>query len=219
MATHFLLSKSVPTRNPLRPLLFSIYPASSQPKQQDKLARHSKYIAGLLETAQHRKREQDVLYERRMVKERKVRHMYRTLLNFFTQLHCSTHVRLRACQCSCTGPPGLAVGESAAPRFTCACTVRLRLLQLAGRVQKGSHTAPRVWYRVHLSRILTCVTLPTPCLCPQFSDSPACAPAPFAPGLRPHVLYVRDPAPACHVLSLCDSPHALPASAGGGPPV
>lgn len=76
-----------------------------QPKQQDKLARQSKYIAGLLETAQHRKREQDVLYERRMVKERKVRHTCRTraMLVPTSFVLCFCHLRNCSCARVCTG--------------------------------------------------------------------------------------------------------------------
>ncbi|PNH08508.1 Nuclear speckle splicing regulatory protein 1 [Tetrabaena socialis] len=44
--------------------------ARTVPKQQDKVQRQSKYIASLLDQAQQRKREADVLYERRMVRER-----------------------------------------------------------------------------------------------------------------------------------------------------
>lgn len=42
----------------------------SAPKQQDKIERRSRYIGSLLEQAAVRKREQDVLFERKLVKER-----------------------------------------------------------------------------------------------------------------------------------------------------
>jgi coiled-coil domain-containing protein 55 len=41
-----------------------------EPKRQEKVARESKYIGSLLEKAEERKREQDVLMERRLAKER-----------------------------------------------------------------------------------------------------------------------------------------------------
>lgn len=41
-----------------------------KPKQEEKMQRESKYIAHLLHTAEERKREQEVLYEKRLAKER-----------------------------------------------------------------------------------------------------------------------------------------------------
>ncbi|KAK9810734.1 hypothetical protein WJX73_003832 [Symbiochloris irregularis] len=41
-----------------------------QPKQAEKLERKSRYIEGLLDKAKERQREQDVVYERRLAKER-----------------------------------------------------------------------------------------------------------------------------------------------------
>jgi hypothetical protein len=51
-----------PTHPPLQ--------ARAEPKKQEKLARQSRYIAGLLEKAEERKAEQDILYERQLAKER-----------------------------------------------------------------------------------------------------------------------------------------------------
>ncbi|KAK9903590.1 hypothetical protein WJX75_009420 [Coccomyxa subellipsoidea] len=48
----------------------SIQEARVQPKQQEKLARKSRYIGGLLDKAEERKREQDIIYERTLLKER-----------------------------------------------------------------------------------------------------------------------------------------------------
>jgi coiled-coil domain-containing protein 55 len=48
----------------------SIQEARAEPKRQEKMARQSRYIGGLLEKAEERKREQDVLYERQLAKER-----------------------------------------------------------------------------------------------------------------------------------------------------
>lgn len=48
----------------------AIQASRDQPKQTEKLQRQSRYIAGLLEKAEERKREQDVLYERQLAKER-----------------------------------------------------------------------------------------------------------------------------------------------------
>lgn len=45
----------------------SIQEARVQPKQQEKLARKSRYIGGLLDKAEERKREQDIIYERTCV--------------------------------------------------------------------------------------------------------------------------------------------------------
>ncbi|GIM15521.1 hypothetical protein Vretimale_18292 [Volvox reticuliferus] len=66
----------------------SIQEARVAPKQQDKMQRQSKYIASLLEQAQQRKREQDVLYERRMVKERQQEdHLYEDKERFVTSAY------------------------------------------------------------------------------------------------------------------------------------
>ncbi|GLC36802.1 hypothetical protein PLESTB_000781500 [Pleodorina starrii] len=66
----------------------SIQEAREAPKQQDKVQRQSKYIASLLEQAQQRKREQDVLYERRMVKERQQEdHLYDDKERFVTSAY------------------------------------------------------------------------------------------------------------------------------------
>ncbi|KAG2427194.1 hypothetical protein HXX76_010912 [Chlamydomonas incerta] len=63
----------------------SMQAARAAPKQQDKVQRQSKYIASLLDQAQARKREQDVLYERRMVKEREAEdHLYEGKERFVT---------------------------------------------------------------------------------------------------------------------------------------
>lgn len=48
----------------------AIQDARAAPKRQEKTARESRYIASLLEKAEERRREQDVLYERRLAKER-----------------------------------------------------------------------------------------------------------------------------------------------------
>ena len=48
----------------------SMQAAIVAPKQQDKIARQSKYIASLKEQAERRKREADVAFERRTLKER-----------------------------------------------------------------------------------------------------------------------------------------------------
>lgn len=48
----------------------SIQESRAQPKKQEKLQRSSRYIAGLLEKAEERKKEQDILYERQLAKER-----------------------------------------------------------------------------------------------------------------------------------------------------
>lgn len=42
----------------------SIQEGRVQPKQQEKLARKSRYIEGLLDKAKERQREQDIIYER-----------------------------------------------------------------------------------------------------------------------------------------------------------
>ncbi|KAL5649858.1 hypothetical protein ACJX0J_040667, partial [Zea mays] len=42
----------------------------ARPKMQDKVVRESKYIAQLKEKAELRKREQDIIYERKLQKER-----------------------------------------------------------------------------------------------------------------------------------------------------
>ncbi|KXZ48345.1 hypothetical protein GPECTOR_28g752 [Gonium pectorale] len=66
----------------------SIQEARVAPKQQDKVQRESKYIASLLDQAQQRKREQDVLYERRMVKERQQEdHLYEDKERFVTSAY------------------------------------------------------------------------------------------------------------------------------------
>jgi hypothetical protein len=48
----------------------AIQQTRTEPKRAEKIARESRYIAGLLEKAEERKREQDVLYERQLAKER-----------------------------------------------------------------------------------------------------------------------------------------------------
>ncbi|EFJ43409.1 hypothetical protein VOLCADRAFT_96440 [Volvox carteri f. nagariensis] len=66
----------------------SIQEARVTSKQQDKVQRQSKYIASLLEQAQQRKREQDVLYERRMVKERQQEdHLFEDKERFVTSAY------------------------------------------------------------------------------------------------------------------------------------
>lgn len=54
-------------------------------RQQEKVDRKSKYIAGLLETAEHRKKEQEVLFEKRLEKEREAEEeIYGTKEKFVT---------------------------------------------------------------------------------------------------------------------------------------
>ena len=48
----------------------AIQATRAAPARAEKVARQSRYIAGLLEVAESRKREQDVLYERQLAKER-----------------------------------------------------------------------------------------------------------------------------------------------------
>ena len=48
----------------------SIQESRAAPRRDEKIERKSKYIASLLHTAEERKREQDVLYEKRLTKER-----------------------------------------------------------------------------------------------------------------------------------------------------
>lgn len=48
----------------------SIQESRAAPRRDEKIERRSKYIASLLHTAEERKREQDVLYEKRLTKER-----------------------------------------------------------------------------------------------------------------------------------------------------
>eukprot|EP00873_Tetraselmis_striata_P035740 jgi/Tetstr1/456004/TSEL_042782.t1 len=50
----------------------SIQQARVQPKQAEKAARKSRYIENLLDKAKERKKEQDILYERQLERERKV---------------------------------------------------------------------------------------------------------------------------------------------------
>ena len=53
--------------------------------EEEKVARKSKYIAGLLETAEHRKKEQEVLFEKRLEKEREAEEeVYGTKERFVT---------------------------------------------------------------------------------------------------------------------------------------
>ena len=54
-------------------------------RQQEKVERKSKYIAGLLETAEHRKKEQEILFEKRLEKEREAEEaVYGTKEKFVT---------------------------------------------------------------------------------------------------------------------------------------
>jgi coiled-coil domain-containing protein 55 len=63
----------------------SIQEARAEPKQKEKMARESRYIASLLETAEERKREQDVQYERQLAKERAAEdHLYGDKEKFVT---------------------------------------------------------------------------------------------------------------------------------------
>jgi coiled-coil domain-containing protein 55 len=63
----------------------SIQEARAEPKRQEKMARESRYIASLLETAEERKREQDVQYERQLAKERAAEdHLYGNKEKFVT---------------------------------------------------------------------------------------------------------------------------------------
>jgi len=50
----------------------SIQEAREKPKQDEKAARQSRYIGNLLEKAKERNKEQDILYERQLERERKV---------------------------------------------------------------------------------------------------------------------------------------------------
>lgn len=62
--------------------------ARVQPKQQDKIQRQSKYIAQLMDQAAVRKREADVQYERRMVKERQQEdHLFEDKEKFVTSAY------------------------------------------------------------------------------------------------------------------------------------
>jgi coiled-coil domain-containing protein 55 len=63
----------------------SIQETRAEPKQKEKMARESRYIASLLETAEERKREQEVLYERQLAKERAAEdHLYGDKEKFVT---------------------------------------------------------------------------------------------------------------------------------------
>ena len=63
----------------------SIQQARAEPKQKEKIAKESRYIASLLETAEERKREQDVQYERQLAKERAAEdHLYGNKEKFVT---------------------------------------------------------------------------------------------------------------------------------------
>ena len=63
----------------------SIQAQRSEPKRQEKMARESRYIASLLEKAEERKREQSVLYERQLAKERVAEdHLYGDKERFIT---------------------------------------------------------------------------------------------------------------------------------------
>lgn len=66
----------------------SMQQAIVQPKQQDKLERKSKYIATLMDHAEQRKREQDVMYERKMIKERQQEdHLFEDKERFVTSAY------------------------------------------------------------------------------------------------------------------------------------
>lgn len=61
---------------------------SSVRKINDKIERKSKYITGLLETAEHRKKEQEILKEKRLEKERAAEeHIYGTQETFVTSAY------------------------------------------------------------------------------------------------------------------------------------
>ncbi|KAJ9509860.1 hypothetical protein QJQ45_011545 [Haematococcus lacustris] len=63
----------------------SIQAARTQPKQQEKIDRKSRYIAQLKEQAEQRKREEDIRYERVLLKERKAEdHLFEGKEKFVT---------------------------------------------------------------------------------------------------------------------------------------
>lgn len=66
----------------------AIQAARAEPKKQEKLQRQSRYIAGLLEKAEERKKEQDILYERQLAKERAAEdHLYGDKEKFVTSAY------------------------------------------------------------------------------------------------------------------------------------
>ncbi|KAI7839633.1 hypothetical protein COHA_006632 [Chlorella ohadii] len=66
----------------------AIQASRAEPKKQEKLQRQSRYIAGLLEKAEERKREQDILYERQLAKERAAEdHLYGDKEKFVTSAY------------------------------------------------------------------------------------------------------------------------------------
>ncbi|GFH26895.1 DUF2040 domain-containing protein, partial [Haematococcus lacustris] len=69
----------------LLPSYDSIQAARTQPKQQEKIDRKSRYIAQLKEQAEQRKREEDIRYERVLLKERKAEdHLFEGKEKFVT---------------------------------------------------------------------------------------------------------------------------------------
>uniref|UniRef100_J3LY50 Nuclear speckle splicing regulatory protein 1 N-terminal domain-containing protein n=2 Tax=Oryza brachyantha TaxID=4533 RepID=J3LY50_ORYBR len=61
---------------------------AARPKMQDRVVRESKYIAALKEKAEQRKREQDIIYERKLQKERsKEDHLYGDKDKFVTSAY------------------------------------------------------------------------------------------------------------------------------------
>uniref|UniRef100_A0A0D9W5A3 Nuclear speckle splicing regulatory protein 1 N-terminal domain-containing protein n=1 Tax=Leersia perrieri TaxID=77586 RepID=A0A0D9W5A3_9ORYZ len=61
---------------------------AARPKMQDRVVRESKYIAALKEKAEQRKREQDIIYERKLQKERsKEDHLYADKDKFVTSAY------------------------------------------------------------------------------------------------------------------------------------
>ncbi|KAK9815608.1 hypothetical protein WJX72_006688 [[Myrmecia] bisecta] len=63
----------------------TIQETREQPKQAEKLARKSRYIESLLDKAKEREREQDIVYERRLAKERQLEdHLYGDKEKFVT---------------------------------------------------------------------------------------------------------------------------------------
>lgn len=66
----------------------SMQAAIVQPKQQDKIARQSKYIATLKDQAERRKREADIAFERKTLKERQQEdHLFEDKEKFVTSAY------------------------------------------------------------------------------------------------------------------------------------
>lgn len=66
----------------------AIQESRDEPKRQEKLARQSRYIEGLLEKAEERKRDQELQFERRLAKEREAEnHLYGDKEKFITSAY------------------------------------------------------------------------------------------------------------------------------------